>query len=1256
MSAIAKRLLRTFLVVAFGVATLKLLAQVCQVTTASFTENFSTTNYKDLTSGINSVTGWSPAPVQLNRLGANFTLSAPTTLGAYIYFCDAGDFNGDGYPDLVGLKLTGGSGDTQASSQLELIWNTWKSSNGKTPYTLDSVTDKTPIESFTTHVGPACVVVGDFNGDGLLDFFFWRQGADDLKTYTNFLACMYFNCGTKTSPKFYPSTDSNPAHVLNFTSAFQNATDSQGAKGIYPSWTATHFCAVDLYNTGNVSMLIASGNKIWLLLNPGKGTVSGKPAWQTIGNWGLNELSYNQRPGFIGAGGVQTAYPDGYTDRGASCVTAADFNGDGMKEIVCGTVNSANYLAYYTYDGKGHYTFNKISIPNSLCYGPTGLATADYNNDGRPDIFGAGDGWNTANQQGYMWLLMNQGATGTVTNWLFQCMNSCAKYPWGNDVDMVVPVDYNQDGATDIILCDANDSGNYYLLTNSIANIYTLYGRAQSIDLVGQRNNNGSNSYYLDPEKYAITGVQLTNLTQTFVGKSSTGLTVSLYFTNDGVDWELYATYSGSQITTVNNSGTAGWYSFNHYGCDLRWRIVFTATDNSIPGYTNASYSTPSVSNLSLQYSYVARMEYSRSSAATTIVTPGGVQKQLVIGSSFVYPGWQGQLRAYDVTGMSMVSSSYSNLYTVSSSNLDVSSGRNIQTGVNIFWDAGQLLQSVSPTSRTVYTAIRANKVLTNPLTRIAFTSANATTLAPYLNDVQNDPADLINFVRGTGRSWLLGDINHSTPVIVPPPSGDASVLGSGYATFKTAYAGRSTVIYVGANDGMLHCFDIMTGNELWAFIPYNLLPGLTNEWKVDPVNNVRFYYHQIYVDGSPSVSDVQIGGQWRTVLVCGQGPGRGSTMDGGFNYYFALDVTDPTNPQPLWEFTHKDSSGNYTTGQTISVPAIGQVNLNGTATWVAFMGSGYDNINAAPVAGSTPVGKNFYVVRIDTGALVWTQAVANVNTSTLASPRTPYADIPDAIPGSPTALDSNSDGFTESVYVGDLDGRLYKLDVTNSNPSTWALTALYTDYQYYPIITKPAVWIDPFGSSKTPWVYFGTGGDDNAPSTANYAFIAIQDTGVVPAPVLWYIGVPASLNLASSLQVGDAAGLGTGYKIWADPVVSDFIIYFSTLQGSIENVNPCANLGTGGRLYSRILRPGTGLAVGGTALKSSSAVPPEYLTTVSKARQAVTLGSVQSGGTNPSQRQVFTQEYDSTIQVLTQPIGAYLQIKSWREVYQIIH
>ncbi|MGZ7065947.1 MAG: PilC/PilY family type IV pilus protein, partial [Candidatus Aminicenantales bacterium] len=151
-------------------------------------------------------------------------------------------------------------------------------------------------------------------------------------------------------------------------------------------------------------------------------------------------------------------------------------------------------------------------------------------------------------------------------------------------------------------------------------------------------------------------------------------------------------------------------------------------------------------------------------------------------------------------------------------------------------------------------------------------------------------------------------------------------------------------------------------------------------------------------------------------------------------------------------------------------------------------------------------------------------------------------------------------------------------------------------------------------------------------------------------------IGDRNVLNLPALSQVGDKVnGLGVGFKVWADPVTADYTLYFSTLPGSIEAVNPCANLAGAGQLYGRIIRPGSaGNPVGGTALKSAQIVPPEYLEMSSKARQAVTVGDVGRSG-NVNKREVFIQEYNSTIEMLEQPIGSLLQIKSWREIYQII-
>jgi hypothetical protein len=353
-----------------------------------------------------------------------------------------------------------------------------------------------------------------------------------------------------------------------------------------------------------------------------------------------------------------------------------------------------------------------------------------------------------------------------------------------------------------------------------------------------------------------------------------------------------------------------------------------------------------------------------------------------------------------------------------------------------------------------------------------------------------------------------------------------------------------------------------------------------------------------------------------------------------------------------LWEITHAVTSGqatNKTMGETWSVPAIGKVNDSGTARWVAFMGSGYDNDPAANVAGTY-----FYVVRVDTGAILRTQAITQVNTATLSGARNPYryTNIQAAIVASPTAIDTDSNGFVNSVYVGDLDGRLYRMDVTSTNSSQWTLAAIYTDYLYYPIITKPAVWLDPYDGSPAPRIYFGTGGDDGAPADRDYAFLCLIDNGGNSVATEWYLGTPAVLNLSASYDVGD---LGLGSKVWADPVIADQVVYFSTLRGSIESVNPCVNLGEAGRLYARYIKRTSAIPVGGTAFKTTEQTPPEYLQLVSKARRAVTVGEAERVAGRINKREIYVQEYDSTLEMLEQPIGSLMRIKSWREIYRVI-
>ena len=211
-------------------------------------------------------------------------------------------------------------------------------------------------------------------------------------------------------------------------------------------------------------------------------------------------------------------------------------------------------------------------------------------------------------------------------------------------------------------------------------------------------------------------------------------------------------------------------------------------------------------------------------------------------------------------------------------------------------WEAGKKLWARSSGERRIYT-------FTDRL--IEFSTSNAGALQPYLalrNDreyqtlgaTQEDrAANVINFIRGaadnapvyTGNPtlrkrdftidgethpWLLGDIVYSTPVSIAKPVEQYGLLydDASYREFYNACRERETVVYAGANDGMLHAFSagqynaaqkrfaagatVGIGDELWAYIPQCLLPHL--KWLAMPS-----YSHLSYVDLKPKVVDARI-------------------------------------------------------------------------------------------------------------------------------------------------------------------------------------------------------------------------------------------------------------------------------------------------------------------------------------------------------------------------------------------------------------
>ena len=303
-------------------------------------------------------------------------------------------------------------------------------------------------------------------------------------------------------------------------------------------------------------------------------------------------------------------------------------------------------------------------------------------------------------------------------------------------------------------------------------------------------------------------------------------------------------------------------------------------------------------------------------------------------------PFWSGYLKAYnrDSTG-----------------NVPVDPTTGVPLASALAWEAGAKLAAKASADRVIYTQVGTSRVEFK-------TTTSTTTLTPAMLGVttSTDRDKLINFIRGVDsydengngnttedRAWKVGDIFHSTPVLVTPPLSPTPLSDDGsYAAFKIANAGRTAILLAGANDGMLHAFRESDGEELWGFIP----PDFLDDLKLLAVAGGD---HTFFVDGSPVAADVKIGGSWMTVVVFGERRGGRS--------YHALDITDPTNPAYLWSFTDTEM------GETWSSPIIGKVQMaDGTVKFVAFVGGGYDT------AQNNNTGKAVFAIDMATGAKLW--------------------------------------------------------------------------------------------------------------------------------------------------------------------------------------------------------------------------------------------------------------------------------------------
>ena len=559
-------------------------------------------------------------------------------------------------------------------------------------------------------------------------------------------------------------------------------------------------------------------------------------------------------------------------------------------------------------------------------------------------------------------------------------------------------------------------------------------------------------------------------------------------------------------------------------------------------------------------------------------------------------------------------------------------------------WEAGAELDSMTPSDRKIFTYDGSDGI---PFEWANLTATQKADLYKGVDldgdgNTTNDDQDgkaLLEYIRGVRtnegatsseyrvRDSSLGDIVNSSPVFVGAPQlnwpendgTDNTLFGgtgtSTYSSFKTANGNvtRKPVVYVGANDGMLHGFSASLtagdkGDEVFAYIPNALFSTDTNKGLHYLAS--QQYRHKFYVDATPVVSDVYIDPpgnpkteKWRTILV-------GGLRAGGRGLY-ALDITDPSNFTPanagnaesvaLWEFTSADDND---LGYTYSEPTIAMM-ANGE--WAVIFGNGYASGDGTSTAhsklfilfiqegidGSWTVGSDYIKIDADT-----------TGNNGMATPR---------------VVDLDGDSVADIIYAGDLKGNMWAFDVSSSTASNWAgtktklFTATDASGNTQPITTAPLVAINPNDaatpSAATPnlLVMFGAGkyleSDDNSNKdemsyytvwdmgTGNHTRSSLASREVVSKDVTDGSGaVVGGLRKVNGTAVDwttqkgwymdlldisapNGSGAALGERVVTDSLLRSKVLFFNTI---IPDSEDCTNSGTG---WLMSLQFDTGLA-----------------------------------------------------------------------------
>ncbi len=529
---------------------------------------------------------------------------------------------------------------------------------------------------------------------------------------------------------------------------------------------------------------------------------------------------------------------------------------------------------------------------------------------------------------------------------------------------------------------------------------------------------------------------------------------------------------------------------------------------------------------------------------------------------------WTGNLRAFDITPTGALGSQRWEAVN----QLPAESSRNIFVGQS----TGNAMSS----QMAEFEATALGSTPIDQLARIGLTPSQSIALFGPLTTVD----DIVSYLRGDQskeqsagpfrkRSVVLGDIINSRPVVAAPKddygyglpidaSPTATAFAASYRAYLAAKSTRSSAVFIGANDGMLHAFDGRAeggGAELFAFIPSSVVGKLGELPKPS-------YSHEYYVDGDLNIGDARLG-SWKTVLV-------GSPGAGGKGV-FALDVSSPAAfdaDDLMWELTSAD---NDNIGQSIGRVEIIRGEDN---NWYAAFGNGFNSVNGNPALMLVDLGTGLVVgeIQADDGG-----------------------DFSNGL-GQIVGLDLDFNGKVDTIYGGDYRGNVWKFDLSGSSSASWGVafgaggaTPLFTatdrDGNPQPVTGGFEIATGPengvllyFGSGS----YFLTGDssvdadppvmtlygvlDRNAPITGSRAALQEQqitaetagaaESGVAVARNLTRNGVDYTTQDGFFLDLvvqSGGGGTGLGERFVGIPRVQSGKVFFTTFQPLGTECNP---------------------------------------------------------------------------------------------------